>query len=158
KTSKETVMTRGVVVGLVVVVAGAAGISLSAADAPPTFSKDVLPILQKNCQSCHRPGQIAPMSLLTYDEARPWARSIRAKVESRQTPPWFADPTPGQFANDGSLSTRDMETTATWAEAGAPQGDPADAPPPIAWPADGWQIKPDIVVRGPEFRVPAHTP
>ena len=152
-------MTRAVVAGLVGVVAGvAAAINMSAADAPPTFSRDVLPILQKNCQSCHRPGQIAPMSLLTYDEARPWARSIRAKVESRQMPPWFADPKHGQFANDRSLSTRDIETLAKWADGGAPQGDPADAPPPVAWPADGWQIKPDIVVKGPEFRVPAHTP
>ena len=98
-------MTRAVVAGLVIAIAGVgAGISMSAADAPVTFAKDVLPILQKNCQSCHRPGQIAPMSLLTYDEARPWARSIKTKVESRQMPPWFADPQHGQFANDRSLS------------------------------------------------------
>jgi len=130
----------------------------SAPASPPTFSKDVLPILQKNCQSCHRPGQIAPMSLLTYDEARPWARSIRTKVESRQMPPWFADPAHGRFANDRSLAAKDIETITKWANAGAPQGDPADAPPPVVWPSDGWQIKPDIVVKGPEFRVPAHTP
>ena len=130
----------------------------SATDAPVTFSKDVLPILQKNCQSCHRPGQIAPMSLLTYSEARPWARSIKTKVESRQMPPWFADPQHGQFANDRSLSPRDIETIAKWADAGAPQGDTADAPPPVAWPVDGWQFKPDVIVKGPEFRVPAHTP
>jgi hypothetical protein len=129
----------------------------SAADQPVTFSKDVLPILQKNCQSCHRPGQIAPMSLVTFPETRPWARSMKAKVESRQMPPWFADPAHGPFANDRSLSQKDIETIATWADAGAPEGDPKDAPPPVAWPADGWQIKPDIIVRGPEFRVPAHT-
>jgi hypothetical protein len=129
---------------------------MRAADAAPTFTRDVLPILQKNCQSCHRPGQIAPMSLLTYDEARPWARSIKSKVESRQMPPWFADPDHGRFANDRSLSQHDVDAIVKWADAGAPQGDAADAPPPVVWPADGWQITPDIVVKGPEFRVPAH--
>ncbi len=134
------------------------GIRMSAADAPVTFTKDVLPILQKNCQSCHRPDQIAPMSLLTYNEARPWARSIKSKTESRQMPPWFADPQHGTFANDRSLSQHDIETLSRWADTGALQGDPADAPPAIQWPADGWQIKPDIVLRGPEFRVPARVP
>ncbi len=132
--------------------------SMSAADAPATFTKDVLPILQKNCQTCHRPGQIGPMSLLTYQDARPWARSIKAKVESRQMPPWFADPQHGQFANDRSLPQADIDTIVKWADNGAQQGDPKDAPPAIEWPDDGWQIKPDIIVRGPEFRVPARTP
>src|SRR5205809_2563441 len=122
---------------------------------PVTFAKDVLPILQKNCQSCHRPRQIAPMSLLTYEEVRPWARAIKTKVESRQMPPWFADPEYGRFANDRSLSQRDIDTIVKWADSGAPQGDPKSAPPAIEWPSDGWQIKPDLIVRGPEFRVPA---
>ena len=130
----------------------------SAQSAPVTFNKDVLPILQKNCQTCHRPGQMAPMSLMTFREARPWARAMKSKVESRQMPPWFADPAHGEFANDRSLPTRDIETIAKWADNGALEGDPKDAPPPCDWPADGWQIKPDIVVRGPEFRVPARTP
>jgi hypothetical protein len=133
-------------------------VGMFAADAPVTFTKDVLPILQKNCQSCHRPGQIAPMSLLTYQDSRPWARSIKGKVESRQMPPWFANPQHGRFANDRSLSQHDIETIAKWVDGGTPQGDEKDAPPPIDWPADGWQIKPDVVVRGPEFRVPAHAP
>ncbi len=137
-------------------VAGDAG--MSAADSAVTFTKDVQPILQKNCQSCHRPGQIAPMSLLTYEDARPWARSIKNKVESRQMPPWFADPQHGQFANDPSLSQSDIETIVKWADGGALQGDPQDAPPARIWPADGWHIKPDIIVKGPEFRVPARTP
>src|SRR5712691_3500461 len=121
----------------------ATNIPTRAADtaAPVTFAKDVLPILQKNCQSCHRPRQIAPMSLLTYEEARPWARAIKTKVESRQMPPWFADPQHGQFANDRSLDQRDIDTIAKWADSGAPQGNPADAPPAIAWAVDGWQIK-----------------
>jgi hypothetical protein len=148
----------GFVVGLAGIVALAATQrQTSAADDPVTFSKDVLPILQKNCQSCHRPGQIAPMSLVTFRETRPWARSMKAKVESRQMPPWFADAAHGPFANDRSLSQKDIETIAKWADAGAPEGDPKDAPSPVEWPADGWQIKPDVIVRGPEFRVPAHT-
>jgi hypothetical protein len=126
--------------------------------APATFTKDVLPILQKNCQSCHRPGQIAPMSLLTYEQTRPWARSIKARVVAREMPPWFADPQHGTFANDRSLKQADIDTIAKWVDAGAPQGDPHDAPPPVEWSADGWQITPDIVVRGPEFRVPARPP
>jgi|KBSMisStaDraftv2_1062788.scaffolds.fasta_scaffold21088_3 hypothetical protein len=150
------------VIGTAAVVSGPAGpfrtVNVRAADAPVTFARDILPILQKNCQSCHRPGQIAPMSLLTYQDARPWARSIKAKVESRQMPPWFADPQHGSFANDRSLAERDVDAIVKWVDSGTPQGDPGDAPPPVDWPADGWQIKPDIVVRGPEFRVPAHAP
>jgi hypothetical protein len=129
-----------------------------AAAAPVTFTRDVLPILQKNCQSCHRPGQIAPMSLLTYEQARPWARAIKAKVVAREMPPWFADPQHGVFANDRSLKQTDVDTIAKWVDAGAPPGDPNDAPPAIEWPADGWQTTPDIIVRGPEFRVPARPP
>jgi len=149
--------------GLATSLAVFAGLSVntartSAADPPVTFSKDVVPILQKNCQSCHRPGQMAPMSFLTFRDARPWARSMKNKVESRQMPPWFADPAHGEFANDRSLSQKDIQTIAAWADSGALEGDPKDAPPPVAWPSDGWQIKPDIIVRGPEFRVPAHTP
>src|SRR5437667_8580138 len=123
-----------------------------------TFHKEVLPILQKNCQTCHRPGSIAPMSLLTYDDARPWARSMKLKVASRQMPPWFADPQYGKFSNDRSLTQADIDTIVKWADSGAPAGDPKDAPAPIAWPADGWQIKPDVIVRGPAFQVPAHPP
>jgi hypothetical protein len=121
----------------------------------PSFHKDVLPILQKNCQSCHRPGQIAPFSLLSYESTRPWARSIKAKVASRQMPPWFADAAHGTWANDRSLSQRQIDTIVAWVDAGAPAGDAKDAPPPVEWAPDGWQISPDVVVRGPEFRVPA---
>src|SRR6187455_3877532 len=127
----------------------------SAADESVSFSKDVLPILQKNCQSCHRPGQIAPMSLLTYEQARPWARAIKLRVLAREMPPWFADPQHGSFANDRSLKQTDIDTIAKWVDGGAPQGDAKDAPPPIEWSSDGWQIKPDVVVRGGEFRVAA---
>ena len=130
---------------------------MKAADPPaPTFSKDVLPILQKNCQSCHRPGQIAPMSLLTYEQARPWARDIKTKVASRQMPPWFADPQYGHFSNNRALSQSDVDTIVKWVDTGAAVGNAKDAPAPIVWPAEGWQIQPDVIVKGPEFVVPAH--
>src|SRR5262245_36629775 len=94
--------------------------TIKAADtaAPPSFTRDVLPILQKHCQSCHRPGQIGPFSMMSYESTRPWARSIKTKVESRQMPPWFADGQHGAFANDRSLAQRDIETLAKWADAG----------------------------------------
>ena len=120
----------------------------------PTFHKDVLPILQRNCQSCHRPGQIAPMSLLTYQSARPWARAIKTAVVSRQMPPWFADPQYGPYLNDRSLKQSEIDTIAKWVDAGAPEGDVKDAPAPVEWP-DGWTIKPDIIVDGPTTEVPA---
>ena len=123
--------------------------------APATFNKDVLPILQKNCQGCHRPGQIAPMSLLGYKEARPWAKAMKAAVVSRKMPPWFADPQYGHFANDRSLNQNDIDTIAKWVDGGALEGDAKDSPPPVEWPADGWQIRPDIIVDGPTFEVPA---
>src|SRR5579883_2549058 len=121
----------------------------SAAAAPVTFQKDVLPILQKNCQSCHRPGQVAPMSFLTYESARPWAKAMKVAVLTRKMPPWFADPKFGHFGNDRSLPQSDIETIAQWADGGAPEGDARDAPPPVQWPADGWEIQPDLVVNGP---------
>src|ERR1700676_5074377 len=96
-----------------------------------TFTKDVLPVLQKNCQTCHRPGQVAPISLLTYKDARPWAKAIKAAVTTRKMPPWFADPKYGHFANDRSLKQSEIETLAKWADSGAPEGDAKDAPPPV---------------------------
>src|SRR5262249_45158691 len=121
-----------------------------------TFNKDVLPILQKNCQSCHRPGQIAPMSFLTYTDVRPWAKAMKAAVVMRKMPPWFADPQFGPFANDRSLNASDIETIAKWADSGATEGDGKDAPASVQWPHDGWDVEPDFIVTGPEFAVPAH--
>jgi hypothetical protein len=148
----------GLLLGIASLTATNSTITAQDTSAAPTFSKDVLPILQKNCQSCHRPGQIGPFSMLSYSNTRPWAKSIKAKVVSRQMPPWFAEPHGREFANDRSLKQSDIDIISRWADAGAPQGDPNDAPPAIEWPADGWQIKPDLVVRGPEFRVPARPP
>src|SRR5213595_1692968 len=114
----------------------------------PTFTKDVAPILQKSCQNCHRPGSIAPMSLLTYEDARPWARSIRERVERRSMPPWHVDRTVGirRFKDDISLSDQEIATIASWIDGGAPRGNPADLPAPRQFDdSDRWHIgKPDL--------------
>jgi hypothetical protein len=120
-----------------------------------TFYKDVAPLLQKNCETCHRPGQIAPMTFQTYESARPWARAIKAAVLSKKMPPWFADSASGHILNDRSLKAAEIDTLVTWADAGAPAGNPNDAPRPITWPDGGWQIKPDLIVNGPTYDVPA---
>jgi hypothetical protein len=120
-----------------------------------TFNRDVLPILQKHCQSCHRPGQIGPMSFLDYPSTRPWARSIKSKVVSREMPPWDADPAYGHFTNDRSLSKQEIDTLTAWADGGAALGDPSDAPAPIKWPSGGWLVEPELVVDLPEYQVPA---
>jgi hypothetical protein len=127
-----------------------------AADSSVTFNKDVLPILQKNCQSCHRPGQIAPMSLLTYENARPWAKAMKTAVVTKKMPPWFADPQFGHFGNDRSLKQSDIDTIARWADAGAPEGNPKDATAAVQFPAEGWEIQPDLIINGPEFKIPAN--
>jgi mono/diheme cytochrome c family protein len=120
-----------------------------------TFYKDVLPVLQKNCQSCHRPGEVAPMSLLTYEQARPWARAIKSAIATKQMPPWFADPAYGHFANERRLSAREIDAINSWVDAGAPAGNPSDAPPALVF-ENGWNIKPDIVVEMPKpFAIPA---
>ncbi len=116
---------------------------------PPTFYRDVLPILQKHCQTCHRPGEIAPMPLVTYEQARPWARQIRDQVKSRRMPPWFADPCCGQFANDPSLSEAEIATLSEWAESRT-AGERKDAPAPANW-TPGWNIpSPDQVLAMPK--------
>jgi hypothetical protein len=121
-----------------------------------TFTKDVAPIIQKNCQVCHRPGEIAPMSFMTYKEVRPWARAIREKVVAREMPPWFADPKHGEFENDCRLSQEDIDTIAAWVETGAKEGDPKDLRPNPEF-THGWQIgKPDVVLSmSSEYSVPA---
>jgi hypothetical protein len=124
--------------------------------AAPTFTKDVAPILQKNCQVCHRPGEAGPFSMLTYEATRPWAMVMKLDVQSRKMPPWFADPRYGKFSNAMGLNSSEVETLAKWADAGAPQGDLKDMPPPVDW-VEGWGIgKPDAVYQLPNaFDVPA---
>jgi hypothetical protein len=127
----------------------------------PTFAKDIAPIFQEKCEACHRPDSIAPMSLVTYEDARPWARSIRSRVSERQMPPWHIDKTVGiqEFKNDRSLSDDQINTIVKWIDQGAPKGDPKDAPPAKVWPNEqGWnfaklfgQTEPDLIVRSTPF-------
>ncbi len=129
---------------------------LAASSPPPTYSRDVAPILQRRCQVCHRPGQVGPFSLLTYRQAASWSAMIREVVEQRRMPPWGADPKHGRFANDPSLGEEEKQTLFRWIDAGCPEGDPRQLPPPAAFP-DGWTIPgPDLVLEMPRaFTMPA---
>lgn len=133
----------------------------------PTFASDVAGILQQKCEACHRPGSIAPMSLVTYDQVRPWARAIRARVMARQMPPWHIDRTVGvqAFQNDPSLTDKEIDTIALWVDGGAPLGDPKDLPAPIAWASEvEWnfakqfgQKAPDLIVSAPPYTMKARS-
>lgn len=124
----------------------------------PTFMKDVLPILQENCQTCHRPsginmsGMVAPMSLMTYEEVRPWAKSIAKIVDMRQMPPWHASPEFwGKFRNERVLTQDEIATIVAWVEQGAKRGNPQDAPAPMQFSETGWNLgAPDLIVEFPE--------
>ena len=109
-------------------IAASAPMRAQAPSAAPTYSKDVAPILYKNCTNCHRPGELAPMSLLTYKDARPWAKSIATNVSKGTMPPWHADPAYGEFVNDRRLSDAERDTVVKWASNGAPEGDPKELP------------------------------
>ena len=114
-----------------------AGAALAAEPAKAvTFTKDVAPIFQNKCESCHRADGMAPMALVTYEDARPWAKSIAARVGARQMPPWHIDKTIGiqKFKNDRSLNDQQIDTILTWVNAGSPKGDPKDMPAPKTWP------------------------
>jgi hypothetical protein len=140
----------------VLALCGVWGLAAAPAAKDATFHKHVEPVLQARCQSCHRPGEAAPMSLLTYNDARPWAKAIKAAVLVRKMPPWFADPKHGQFSNDRRLSQDEIDTLAAWVDGGAKEGDPKDAPRPLTF-AEGWTIgTPDAVVQMPNaVEVPA---
>jgi hypothetical protein len=128
----------------------------------PTFADDVAPIFYESCVTCHRPGEIAPMALISYQDVRPWARSIKNKVQTRAMPPWHLDKNIGlqDFLNDPSLSDDQIATIVKWVDTGAPEGNPANTPtPPEFAPADAWQIgDPDLIVRFPTYTVPAAGP
>ena len=130
----------------------------TAASAPTTvtFYKDALPVLQNRCQSCHRPGEVAPMSVLSYDEVRPWAKAIKTALLTKKMPPWFADPHYGKFSNDRALTQSEIDTLVAWIDNGVKEGDRKDAPKPRAW-TEGWEIpQPDIVYELPKaIDVPA---
>ncbi|MGQ0732597.1 MAG: thiol-disulfide isomerase [Acidobacteriota bacterium] len=149
------------IVGLVVgatmsVTAEQAARTSALARATSTFTKDVAPILYKNCTECHRPSMFAPMSLMTYEDARPWARAIKQRVVAREMPPWHADPAHGTFKNDPSLSQKDIDTIVAWVDAGAPRGNESDLPPAPQYP-EGWTIgEPDaIFTMTEEYTIPA---
>jgi len=136
---------------------GSAVVALAATGSSPvTFYKDALPVLQKNCQTCHRPGESGPMSFLSYETTRPWAKAIKTAVLTKKMPPWFADPHFGKFSNDRSLAQADIDTLVAWADTGAQAGNLKDAPKLIDW-VEGWRIgKPDQVISMPvAFNVPA---
>jgi hypothetical protein len=122
----------------------------------PTFHKEIEPILQARCQGCHRPGEAGPMPLLTYQQARPWAKAMRAAVLSGKMPPWQADPRYGKFLNDPSLTPAEKAALVAWVDEGAPEGNLSDAPKPKTY-VEGWRIpKPDVVFEMPTaFDVPA---
>ena len=131
------------------------GLAYAQTDAPPTYTKDVAPIFRDSCEACHRPGYIAPMSLQTYSESRPWARSIKNRVETRQMPPWHIDKSVG-------IQEFQIDTIVRWVDGGAPQGNPADLPPPAVFADDDiWNFAdrfggpPDLVVRSTPHTMPA---
>jgi hypothetical protein len=135
---------------------GATASVCSAASVPNvTFNKDVLPVLQKRCQECHRPGEIAPMSFMSYEAARPWAKAMKAAVLTKKMPPWFAEQGTLPLAHDRTLSEAEVQTIVAWADSGAPEGDAKDKPAPRQF-VDGWNIKPDLIVEMPlDFQIPA---
>ena len=134
----------------------------SAASNEVTFTKDVAPILYDACVVCHRAGEMGPMALTTYGEVRPWARSIKERVAARVMPPWHIDKNIGiqEFKDDRSLTDEQIATIVTWVDTGAPMGDPADLPQMPEFPNwSEWQIgEPDLVVRYPDYLVPAEGP
>ena len=136
-----------------------AAMAQDAAESSPTFTRDVAPILQRSCQQCHRPGEIAPMSLMTYGEVRPWARSIKLRVSTGEMPPWQIDSAVDtrEYLDDISLSDTEIDTIVRWVDGGAPAGSPSDMPPPRTFPAGSeWVIgEPDVIVNVKEYVVPA---
>jgi hypothetical protein len=131
-------------------------VSAAGVPAAPTFTKDIAPIFQAKCEACHRPGSIAPMSLVTFEDSRPWTRAIKARVESREMPPWHIDKTVGiqEFKNDRSLTDDELATIVKWIDTGSPKGNPADMPKPVVWPDESkWNFAemfggpPDLIIK-----------
>ena len=142
----------------VLLVAGAPSGAAAQAEHDVTFTKDIAPILQRSCESCHRPRGGAPMNLISYQDVRPWARAIKARTEAREMPPWFVDQNIGiqHFKDDPSLTAGEIALIGRWVDAGAPRGNPADMPPPRQWSAGRWTIgDPDLIVSSPIATVEA---
>ncbi len=155
---KRAFLLAGVLSAFALLLTNPTSSTLQAAGAVPTFTKDVAPILYEKCANCHRPGEVAPMPLLSYSDARPWAKAIKVKVVGREMPPWGADHEQSlKMRNDNSLSEREIQTIAAWADGGAPKGNDADLPKPPQF-ASGWThgSEPDYVVEMPtDFDIPA---
>jgi peroxiredoxin len=153
-TGKKVTIAKTAVAGCII-----ARKTATKTEGPVTFAKDISRILQKNCQDCHRPGQIGPMSLLTYRDARAWSDTIKEVVSDRRMPPWYADPRYGHFSNDRSLPAKERNALLAWIDQGMPKGDDKDLPPPRVFP-QVWKIgTPDAIIRMPaEFDVPAEMP
>ena len=154
----------GSALALVVVIAYPQFSNAQSANTAITFTKDIAPILEEKCQACHRPDSMAPMSLVTYEDVRPWAKAIRERVITRQMPPWHIDKTVGiqKFKNDRSLPDAQIDTIVKWVDAGVPKGDPKDIPPPKQWPdeskwnfADLFGGPPELILKSPDWTVPA---
>jgi hypothetical protein len=158
-----SVLAAGALMALSTPSSAAAELTKDSANRPITFTKDIAPIFQEKCQNCHRKGEMAPMSLVTYEETRPWAKAIKERVVTRQMPPWHLDKTVGiqNFQNDISLSDDQISAIAHWVDAGAPQGDLKDMPAPKEWPKnDGWQLAkqfgaPDFILKSEDYSMPA---
>src|SRR5580693_10280154 len=158
-------MWRGMKTAIgVVVTFSSVGIAADTAPKPVTFAKDIAPIFQEKCQDCHRNGSMAPMSLVTYEETRPWAKSIKQRVATKQMPPWHIDKTVGvtHFANDRSLNDEQIATIVKWVDTGAPMGNLKDMPPTKKWPVgNDWQAaqvlgQPDFVIKSDPYTMAAH--
>ena len=148
---------------VVLAVMGSAAFAQDGADAVPTFSRDIAPILQKSCQDCHNAGGIGPMQLVTYEQARPWAPLIKDRTTKRIMPPWHVSRNVGvqEFKNDVSLTDEEIALIAAWADGGAPEGNPADLPPPREFPTGNeWALEellgpPDVIIKSTPFTVDA---
>src|SRR5688572_18144210 len=152
-----TSLIAGLVISFALIAVGHAQNRPAATNASaPTFTRDVAPIMFAKCASCHRPGEVAPMPLLSYSDARPWASAIKQRVSTRVMPPWHADPAHGTFRNDLRLSDREIDTIVRWVDGGAREGEPSALPPLPKFP-EGWQIgTPDAVFEmQQEYEVPA---
>ncbi len=164
--SRRTSLALFTALLLAAVAAPAPALAQAGAEHEVTFSRDIAPILQRSCQKCHRPNALAPMSLIDYDDVRPWARAIKNRTGLRDKPgvmpPWFIEKEIGiqAFKDDPSLSDAEIRLIATWVDGGAPEGNPADLPPPLAFiDVDEWEIgEPDLVVSSPSVEVAADAP
>lgn len=162
-TWKLTAVAAFAMIAALLAIPAVADSTESAVPAKPAFAKDIARIFQQKCEECHRQGTAAPMSLITYQEVRPWARSIRERVITRNMPPWHIDKAVGiqHFQNDRSLTDEQINTIVRWVDSGAPLGDPKDMPPPIQWPDDqGWVLAkqlgpPDLVLKSDDYTMPA---